>query len=434
MERTRFGLYDGFEGYRTPTKDDLRGAVRSSLVVLDTNVLLNLYDVHGTTLDDFIKVFDALGERLFIPHQVMDEFWRNRRTVIAENQGKHRERDRIEESFSDIRATFTKWYSRVVERGGMPPKDRIRELDEAVAALLDYIDDQTQLSNPTTPDTPTQDDHVLARLEHLLNGHVGPAPEDTERERLVREGEARVKKKVPPGYMDAVKSPDRAVGDFLVWHQTIAESRARGLPVLLVTQDLKEDWWADRGTSSMRARPELVAELRREAQQALLMIRSFDLLELGEHVGVTVSKQALEEARTEASGASPWTPELAAHYLVMLGQRNPEHLVMLMDAAGDEEYSITREAIAELLGRSADSSMRGLSRPFDTVLKILADKEGLDEKPPNPMYAWYADNNVMSHMVLDNSIVPVIADALELARKDIEVLVGDWYDGSTVRA
>ena len=42
-------------------------------------------------------MFDALGDRLFIPHQVMDEFWRNRRTVIVENQGKHRERARIEE-------------------------------------------------------------------------------------------------------------------------------------------------------------------------------------------------------------------------------------------------------------------------------------------------------------------------------------------------
>ena len=53
--QARLGLYDGFEGYRTPAKDDLIEAVRSSLVVLDTNVLLNLYDVHGTTLDDFIK-------------------------------------------------------------------------------------------------------------------------------------------------------------------------------------------------------------------------------------------------------------------------------------------------------------------------------------------------------------------------------------------
>ena len=79
---------------------------------------------------------------------------------------------------------------------------------------------------------------------------------------------ARVKQKIPPGYLDAAKSPDRAAGDFLVWRQTIEESRARKLPVLFVTQDLKEDWWADRGTSSMRARPELVAELHREAQAA----------------------------------------------------------------------------------------------------------------------------------------------------------------------
>jgi hypothetical protein len=37
------GLFDGFEAYRTPAEEDYRTLLTGGLVVLDTNVLLNLY-------------------------------------------------------------------------------------------------------------------------------------------------------------------------------------------------------------------------------------------------------------------------------------------------------------------------------------------------------------------------------------------------------
>jgi PIN like domain len=43
------GLFEGFEGYRTPSDEDYRNALTSALVVLDTNVLLNLYRYNDNT-------------------------------------------------------------------------------------------------------------------------------------------------------------------------------------------------------------------------------------------------------------------------------------------------------------------------------------------------------------------------------------------------
>src|SRR6188472_3711383 len=100
------GLYDGFEGFRNPEPTDRETAVKEWLVVLDTNVLLSLYNFQGSTLDAFIDVFAAIGDRLFVPHQVMDEFWRNRRTVLKQNQGRHREREEIKDNFSAITNTL----------------------------------------------------------------------------------------------------------------------------------------------------------------------------------------------------------------------------------------------------------------------------------------------------------------------------------------
>ena len=76
------GLFDGFEGYRTPTLDDYRHLLTEGLVVPDTNVLLNLYRYNAQARGDLLAVLDRLGERLWVPHQVLAEFWRNRESAL----------------------------------------------------------------------------------------------------------------------------------------------------------------------------------------------------------------------------------------------------------------------------------------------------------------------------------------------------------------
>ena len=249
------GLYDGFEGYRSATEDERREAVTEWLVVLDTNVLLNLYNYQGQSLRDFTQVFEALSDRLFIPHQVMDEFWRNRRTVLSENQGRHRERETVEKSFDEIESKFTKWHQRVVNSTEPPPSETMTELEEARHAVLEFMDKMNAAAGPTRPDAPTYEDRILKLLEPILKDRVGPPPDPAQLNRLLAEGKARIAEKVPPGYMDADKNPERAIGDYLVWRQAMEASKERGMPVLMVTQDQKEDWWADRGLATMRARP-----------------------------------------------------------------------------------------------------------------------------------------------------------------------------------
>ena len=234
------GLYDGFEGYRNPSSDDRDIAVQEWLVVLDTNVLLSLYSFQGSTLDDFVNVFEALGERLFVPHQVLDEFWRNRRTVLKQNQGRHREREEIEESFATITKTLHAWHRRVVDRAAPPPKPALHALSAASAEVGRLIDAKTSEAAVTTADTPTYEDRVLAKLGPLLEGRVGPAPSAEQLEKLMRTGRERLDKRIPPGYMDGGKSPDRAVGDYLVWFQTMQAANERGTGVLLVTATRKK--------------------------------------------------------------------------------------------------------------------------------------------------------------------------------------------------
>ncbi|WP_449349178.1 PIN-like domain-containing protein [Streptomyces shaanxiensis] len=54
------------------------------MVAPDANVLLNLYRYTEQARTDLLGALGALGDRLWVPHQVVDEFWRNRESVISE--------------------------------------------------------------------------------------------------------------------------------------------------------------------------------------------------------------------------------------------------------------------------------------------------------------------------------------------------------------
>ncbi len=78
------GLYDGFEGYRTPTTEDYRRVFSEGMVVTDANVLLNLYRYTDHARDDLLSVLERLGDQLWVPNQVLVEFWRNREVVLRD--------------------------------------------------------------------------------------------------------------------------------------------------------------------------------------------------------------------------------------------------------------------------------------------------------------------------------------------------------------
>jgi hypothetical protein len=78
------GLFSGFEGYRTPSDKDYQQLLTGGLVVPDANVLLNLIAMMMPRGSHFCRFFFQLGERLWIPHQVLFEFWANRQRVLRD--------------------------------------------------------------------------------------------------------------------------------------------------------------------------------------------------------------------------------------------------------------------------------------------------------------------------------------------------------------
>jgi predicted nucleic acid-binding protein len=261
------------------------------LVVLDTNVLLNLYRSNERTRSDTLSVLEKLRDRLWVPHQVLAEFWRNRDlpSVRGHHLTKAREvssaLDKVSRSVNDA---LDRWLKEVHLNSDDGVTQRISvardSLTETLSSLKGFIKEQAE-KDALEGTTATHTDPVLRSLEGLLDGRFGEPFSEDDLSNMVKKAQERAEKRIPPGYMDHSKPPEQAAGDYLLWEQILGEAERRRCDVLLVTGDVKEDWWIS-GDGQMPARPrnELVIELRKRGGGALFMLTPSQLLSRAEEI------------------------------------------------------------------------------------------------------------------------------------------------------
>jgi hypothetical protein len=270
-------MYDsGFETYRTVTPDEYQSVLRNGLVILDANVLLHLYRYHSGTRKDLMEILAAIKDHLWIPHQVMQEFWQGRSGVI---DGRAKE---IEEVISGLHTSglqlgegVSKWANRI----GLPQREKARILDRIESTIKYTADIVTVLSAADTAEDirDTDRDSVLVTLEPILDGSIGrPLMPDVARE-AKKEALQRISDKRAPGWRDANKKENKE-GDYFVWYQSLQEAKRRGLDVLFVTDDAKPDWWRIEHGETKGPLAELVHEMREIANVRLFMTRPETLL------------------------------------------------------------------------------------------------------------------------------------------------------------
>ena len=241
-EETDNGLYEGFEGYRTATDADYRNLLTEGLIVPDTNVFLNLYRYNEQTRNDLFTVMSGLGDRLWVPHQVMLEFWRNRESVLRDPRDTDKTSAELGAQREEAVGIFRAWANRVglpSERGDQLISVLTSAFGQVIAGVSELADDDaSQFARDTSKDP------VLAGLEPILRGRVGKRMDQADYETALQEAKRRGEKKQPPGYKDSGKQdPAAAAGDYLIWTQVLREAKRRERDVLIVTGDVKEDWW-----------------------------------------------------------------------------------------------------------------------------------------------------------------------------------------------
>lgn len=342
-------LRDQFSHFYALDNDATATAMRTGLVVPDTNVLLNLYRFQREARDELLSLFESIESRLWIPHQVGLEFHRNRLAVIAEQEAYF---DKVQK---DLEAAIKILEDKVRAFGARIAlgKERVQKIDRRVDSMRKHLGDEVSAAekgNEVHLDG-RDSDEVLARLEALLDGKVGGPMEPRELEEAKKEARRRAEAGIPPGYKDKTK-PD-PTGDYLVWRQLMTEAKDRKLPVVFVTDDRKEDWYRREHGLTLGARYELREEMTAEAGVPLLIMTTETFLRHAKtHLNADVSPATVDQAeklptlyRWQSSARD--AESVSAASLNRLIQPADPDLARLLGSLDAEQLStVTRLAIA----------------------------------------------------------------------------------------
>jgi hypothetical protein len=231
-------LRDPFTAYYAPEEALIATAMHTGLVAPDTNVMLAAYRIERQAREQLFSAFAELGDRLWIPHQVAFEFHRNRLGVIAGQEA----------FFEKSRA----------------------DLDGSISSYL-------------------------GKLKAFTGRIAMPQTRSQDLEQKIRDAHAEVLAQVA-SYADKDKADP--TGDYLVWKQLLHEAAARRLPVVLVTDDRKEDWVRREHGLTLGPRPELCEEMSAiTGAPFLLMSTAIFLRHAEQYLGVSVSQETVDQAK-----------------------------------------------------------------------------------------------------------------------------------------
>lgn len=410
------GLYTGFESYRILTKAEISEALEKGFLAMDTNVLLNLYRYNDKTVDDILNVAEFADNRLFVPHQVIREFWRNRQSVISElGKPSKNARDSLAKNQNSTKDVIERWSKSIAlqaeERDEL--KDRV---DSLFSGLIERIGEE---SHTFSAHTPTSEDRLLNRLDTILADSVGPPLEARAWEEAVAEGERRVAEQISPGYKDFDKLesdiPEKASGDYLVWKQLLIEGEKRGLDLVLVTSDTKEDWWnrTSRG-EVVGPRRELIDEYLDNTGKRFFLLEPAKLLNYFSDLGVKISPDSVEDikrVRDETREIVPWTLEALQAVLEELDYHGLAQADVIREAA-ESGGKILRERVYELDGREEGKMLRGFTRPVTRITAELQENDLVPYGVESLLTAVYESGVEASHFAVPSEVVSILDDGL----------------------
>jgi predicted nucleic acid-binding protein len=289
-------LRDDFRSFYAPTPQERREAIMSGLVVIDTNVLLDLYRFTPTARQELVEILRMIGDRLFVPHQVAMEYHLGRVGAVVDHKKEHADVDkRLADAWASAQNALS-FLSKRRALGDHELADVGVTLEEAFDSVRARVKSLSQ-SYDLDPGSIQYIDPIRDVLEGIARGKVGRPLEEAQEARLVQEFVRKDREETLPGDEDRGRKPARrAAGDFLIWCQMKLEASIRGLPVLFVSGDDKKDWVHRDGGKTERPRRELVEEMWKESNVRFIMVLTRDFLALAhEHLHAEVSATTLAE-------------------------------------------------------------------------------------------------------------------------------------------
>lgn len=186
-----------FHGYYKPTNEEFDAIWDKAIIVVDANVLLNLYTYSATTAQEVLSLFGEFVNRLWVPHQVALEYHKNRCGIILKESKRYTDiAKELEKVGMDLRAKKQHPYITI---------ELAKKFEGIEAEIKKELEEgERKHRNLITTDS------IYEKITELFDGKVGSPMTDEVLESVYKEGKTRYTGNIPPGFSDIKKpEPDR---------------------------------------------------------------------------------------------------------------------------------------------------------------------------------------------------------------------------------
>ncbi len=258
----------------------------------DANVLLNLYRYSPKTRDAFFKVLEQIKDRTWITYQAGLEYHRNRLNVIYAQQAAY---DRIRNVLDKKRGEIDAQLNEFKRHPFLEIEQLKRQIKLAFFSIQKELDSLDAMHPDYLKNDPIQD-----KLVELLEKRFGNDFSLDELEDIYKEGKDRFEKEVPPGYKDLgpkkSKGERSIYGDLILWKQVINKANDVPESIILITDDLKDDWWYRFKGKTIGPRVALIKEFQNATGKRINIYQADKFLSLAnEYLGQNTQDEAIQE-------------------------------------------------------------------------------------------------------------------------------------------
>lgn len=278
-----------FQEYHQFTEEEFKELWSQCIFVFDTNTLLNMYRYSRKTVESYLEVLSQLKKKsqLWIPYQVGYEFYENRIDVIVE----------YESSYDSMLLILEKAKKDIVTKYKNHPFLDLIDIKKKMEDGLSSVEKELKKAKEQHPKWMDKDE-VMEKLNDLFEGNIGSNYDGEKLKAIRHEGKERYEKKVPPGYKDDKKTEDKKYGDLILWFQIIDKAKETKKPIILISGDIKEDWWLEKNGNRVMPLPQLKKEMLDKASVDFHIYTADRFLEYYiQEVTGTIDKTAISEVR-----------------------------------------------------------------------------------------------------------------------------------------
>ena len=294
-----------YEFYKLP-EEKVDEIWEKGLLIVDTNVLLDLYRLSKGSRKDLMKSIEFFGERIWSPYQATLEFLRNREAVI-----KGLGSSKFEEFIKVLNDKAVPELKEAFKNFQRHPCIDFTYIEKRIESFRMELEKKVEGWKNEYPFDADNDD-VLKWVTKKYDGKVG---EDYDAKLLLdiySEGAIRYKAQVPPGYKDANNKDKKEAGeryvygDLIIWKSVVEKAKKDKLDIIFLTNDTKEDWYEKHNGQAKAPRFELLREFHKEtAQDIIIMSEAAFLNEMKERKSVKVKDSSIEDAERAIKPESP---------------------------------------------------------------------------------------------------------------------------------